>query len=71
MKSAKVANVFNSNVQSVFQSLDLLNLTPEPYDQVTDSVERIIQGFSHHPSIIKIKQKIKILTKFSFTPSNS
>ena len=50
------------------RSLDLSNLAPEPYDQAKDSVERVMQRFSHHPSIIKIKQNVKILTKFSFTP---
>ena len=40
----------------------------EPYGQEKKSVELMVQRFSHHPSIIKIKQNIKILKKFSFTP---
>ena len=54
-ESAKVANVFNSYFESITESLDLFNWEPKPYDQAKDSVERIIQRFSHHPSIIKIK----------------
>ena len=45
-----------------------MNRATEPYDQSKDSVERIVQRFSHHPSIIKIKQNLKILKNFSFTP---
>ena len=46
----------------------MFHLTPEPYDQAKDSVERIIQRFSHHPSIIKIKTKHQNFEIFSFTP---
>ena len=66
-ESAIVANVFNSYCELVTESLDLFNWTPEPYDQVKGSVESIIQRFSHHPSIIKIKQNIKTSKIFSFT----
>ena len=67
-ESTEVANVFNSYFESVTESLNLINWTTEPYNQKKDSVERIVQRSSHHPSIIKIKQNIKILKKFSFTP---
>ena len=67
-ESAKVANVINFYSESVTESLNLLNWVPEPYDQAKDWVERIVQRFSHHPSIIKIKGNIKILKKISFTP---
>ena len=67
-ESAKVANVLHSNFESVTESLNLFNWTPKPDDQAKDSIERIVQRFSHHPSVIKIKQNIKILKKNSFTP---
>ena len=67
-ESTKVANVFNSYFESATESLNLFNWATEPYDQVKDSVDRIVQNFSLHPSIIKIKQNIKILKPFSFTP---
>ena len=66
-ESPKVANVFNSYFNSVTESHDLFNWAPEPCDQAKDSVKRIIQRSLHHPSIIKIKQNINILKKFSFT----
>ena len=53
-KSNDVANVFNFYFESVTESLNLFNWAPEPYDQAKDSVERIVQRFSHHPSIVKI-----------------
>ena len=65
-ESPKVANVFNSYFNSVTESHDLFNWAPEPCDQAKDSVKRIIQRSLHHPSIIKIKQNINILKKFSF-----
>ena len=58
--------MFNSYLESVTESLDLFNWALEPYDQAKDLVERIIQRFSHYPSIIKIKQNIKILKNFFF-----
>ena len=58
-ESAKAANVFNSYFESVTESLDMFNWTPEPHDQAKDFVESIIQRLSHHHSIIKIKQNIK------------
>ena len=66
-ESTEVANVFNSYFESATESLNLFNWATEPYDQVKDSVDRIVQRFSLHPSIIKIKQNIKILKPFSFT----
>ena len=67
-ESTGVANVFNSYFESATESLNLFNWATEPYDQVKDSVDRIVQRFPLHPSIIKIKQNIKILKPFSFTP---
>ena len=67
-ESTEVAIVFNSYFESVTESLNLFNWAAEPYNQAKDSVERIVQRFSHQPSIIKIKQNIKILKKISFTP---
>ena len=62
-ESAKVVNVFNSHTESVTESLNLFNWVPEHYNETKYSVESIIQRFSHHPSIIKIKQNIKIWRK--------
>ena len=67
-ESAKVVNVLHSNFETVTESLNLFNWAPKPDDQPKDSVERIVQRFSHHPSVIKIKQNIKILKKNSFAP---
>ena len=33
-----------------------------------DKIEQIIVKFSKHPSILKIRQKVKIYSKFSFQP---
>ena len=66
-ESANIANVFSSYFESVTESLDLFNCAPEPYNQAKGSVRRIIQKFSHHFSIVKMKQNFKILTNFSFT----
>ena len=63
-QSAKVEIVFNFYFESVTESLELLIWEPEPYDH--DKKEKIIQNFSHHPSIIKIKQNIKISKNIFF-----
>ena len=67
-ENAKVINVFNSYFESVTDSLFLFNWASDHYNQAKDSTERIIQKLSHHPRIIKIKQKLKISTKFYFAP---
>lgn len=64
--SAKVANVFDSYFESLTESLDLFHWAPEPYDQAKDSLESIVHRFSHHPSINKINQNIKISKKNYF-----
>ena len=66
-ESAEVANLFNSYFESVTESLNLFSWATESYNQEKDSVKRIVQRFYHHPSIIKIKQNIKILKKFFHT----
>ena len=67
-ESSEVANVLNSYFESVTEPLDLFNWATESYDQVKESVASIIQKCSHHPSVIKIKQNIKISKKLSFAP---
>ena len=47
----------------VTETLELLIWEPEHYDQDKNLIENIIQNFSHHPSIIKIKQNIQISKK--------
>ena len=34
-----------------------------------DSIESIIEKFSHHPSILMINKKIEVADRFDFTPS--
>ena len=62
--SAKVANVFDSYLLT--ESLDLFHWAPESYDQAKDSLESIVLRFSHHPSINRINQNIKISKKNYF-----
>ena len=61
-QNIKVAKVFNFYFESVTECLDFFDWASEPYDQAKDAVERIIQRFSLHPSIIRIRQSIKALT---------
>lgn len=63
-ESTKVANVFNPYFESVTESLDLLNLASDHYDQAKDPFERIMHRFLHHPSVIKTSKTSKFRQVF-------
>ena len=62
----KIAKTFNTHFESVTDSMNL-NLFEWIGESVNrnDKIEQIIFKFSKYPSILKIKQKIKINRKFS------
>ena len=68
LNNKKVADVFNSNYQSITDSLDLFKWLLGSTDQIYDSIDRIIDSFRFHPSIKNIKHNYKITSKFSFKP---
>ena len=61
----KVAKTFNTYFESVTDSLNLFEWIGESVNS-NDKIEQILFKFSKHPSILKIKQKVKINRKFSF-----
>ena len=61
----QIAKIFNSYFESVTGSLNLFEWIGESVNS-NDKIEQIIVKFSKHPSILKIKQKVKINRKFSF-----
>ena len=61
----KVAKTFNTYFKSVTDSLKRFEWIGESFNS-NDKIEQIMAKFSKHPSIVKIKQKVKINRKFSF-----
>ena len=61
----KIAKTFNTYFESVTDSLNLFEWIGESVNS-NDKIEQIIAKYSKHPSILKIKQKVKINRKFSF-----
>ena len=61
----KIAKTFNTYFESVTDSLNLFEWIGESVNS-NDKIEQILFKFSKHPSILKIKQKVKINRKFSF-----
>ena len=61
----KIAKTFNSYFKSVTDSLKLFDW-PHQSNVSCDKKQIIIKSFSNHPSIIKIKHKLKLNRKFSF-----
>ena len=61
----KIAKTFNMYFESVTDSLNLFEWIGEPVNS-NDEIEQILFKFSKHPSILKIKQKVKINRKFSY-----
>ena len=61
----KIAITFNTYFETVTDLLNLFELIGESVDS-NNKIEQIIAKFSEHPSILKIKQKVKINRKSSF-----
>ena len=61
----KITKTFNTYFESVTDSLNLFEWVGESVSS-NDKIEQILFKFSKHPSILKIKQKVKINSKFSF-----
>ena len=61
----KIAKTFNTYSESVTDSLNLFEWIGDSVNS-NDKIEQIIAKFSEHPSILKIKQKVKINRKSSF-----
>ena len=55
----KIAKTINLYPESVTDSLNLFEQIGESVNS-NDKIEQIIVKFSKHPSILKIKQKVKI-----------
>ena len=58
-ENIKIANTFNSYLESVTDSLELYDW-PLQVNISYDKVNNIIKRFSNHPNIIKIKHKLKL-----------
>ena len=61
----KIAKTFNTYFESVTDPLNLLEWIGESVNS-NNKIEQILFKFSKHPSILKIKQKVKISSKFFF-----
>ena len=61
----KIAKTFNTYFESVTDSLNLFEWIGDLFNS-NDKIEQIIAKFVKHPSILEIKQKVKINRKFSF-----
>ena len=59
MNKVFINTVKNLNIEEVED-----NLTP--FDNIEDPIFKIIKKYENHPSILKIKTKIKIIDKFYF-----
>ena len=64
-ENIKRATTFNSYFESILYPLELFDWFLQS-NISDDKVQNIVKKFSNHPSIIKIKQKIKLNKKFFF-----
>ena len=64
-ENMKIFKTFNSYFESITDSLELF-YWPLQSNVSCDKVQNIIKSFSNHPSIIKIKRKLKLNKKLSF-----
>ena len=61
----EIVKTFDTYFKSVTDSLNVFEWIDESVKS-NDKIEQIIAKYSKHPSILKIKQKVKINRKFSF-----
>ena len=61
----KIARTFNKYFESVKDSLNLFEWIGRSINS-NDKIEQIIAKFSKHPTVLRIKQKVKINLKFYF-----
>ena len=68
----EVADTFNLYFTSVVKNLDIEGFKTYDYSYVPEIgyISNIIEKFKHHPSIIRIKEKVKIDESFHFSPVN-
>ena len=64
-KNNEIAKTFSTYFESVTDSLNLFDWIGESVNS-NDEIEQVLFKISKHPSILKIKQKVKINRKFSF-----
>ena len=65
IENNKIAKTFNSLFETVTDSLNLFSWSSK-VKVCDDKVQGIIQKFSNHPSILKIKEKFQLYKRFSF-----
>ena len=64
-ENIKRATTFNSHFESILYPLELFDWSLQS-NISDDKVQNIVKKFSNHPSIIKIKQKVKLNKKLFF-----
>ena len=69
---AEVAEKLNNFFIEAVESLDIETFTSSTISDVyTDDIEKIINQYQLHPSILKIKEKVTLKEKFKFKDINS
>ena len=64
----EVANIFNSLFTNTVITLNIEGYKTKYCDNpMPDKISNIVKKFENHPSILKIKEKVKIETKFHFS----
>ena len=80
-KNSEVANKLNTFFIDAVKNLDIVPFTGLVQDtefisineniEIIEDIENIILKYKNHPSILKIKEKVKVETKFKFDDSTS
>ena len=66
----EIAEIFNDYFANIVVNLDIEGFVTcdYPYVPELDNIANIIVKFKNHPSILTIKEKVKIEKRFSFPP---
>ena len=68
LDSGSVSEKFNNYFSQIVDSLDLYEFPSKPRSEYADEIYNIVSKLKTHPSIVKIKEHLKIKTTFSFSP---
>ena len=66
----KVAEILNNYFMDSVENLEVERFLPDTVDENLDDIDKIVRQFQNHPSIVKIKENMKVDKTFEFKDIN-
>ena len=66
----EVAEILNNYFMDSVENLEVERFLPDTVDENLDDIDKIVRQFQNHPSIVKIKENVKVEKTFEFKDIN-